>query len=94
MTPQNYDPSKIMTASGESKISVSCTLEDFSDNFVLFQKQMQVGPWSQTRDVPRIQMRIQSLKPVGRTIFTVYIEAIPLEKNTIVAGVNLNDVSR
>ena len=48
---------------------------------------MQVGPWSQTRDVPRIQMRIQSLKPVGRTIFTVYTEAILLEKNTIVARV-------
>ena len=32
-------------------------------------------------------MRIQSLKPVGRTIFTVYTEAILLEKNTIVARV-------
>ena len=32
-------------------------------------------------------MRIQSLKPVGRTIFTVYTDARTLEKNTIVAGV-------
>ena len=32
-------------------------------------------------------MRIQSLKPVGRTIFTVYTESILLDKNTIVARV-------